>query len=156
LKIDRKIRCRAIANFRQGGGLFLVVNRDANHVSPRVIEQIDQFGRAVDILSRCGRHALDGDRMPDADSDRANFDGACGISIDFGHGTAPSQALVGRKSESGKQANKLASDLSSIHNNTLLYIHAIYIGLFYNYIQVYTLMVKDKFNLVRNCVINFS
>lgn len=83
LEIDREIGLGLAANLRQGFGVLLAIDGDADNVRARIVQGVHLFDGGSDIL-RLGRgHALDRDGIVVADRDGADLDGACWVAGNF-------------------------------------------------------------------------
>ena len=79
LQVDRQVGVRPLADFGQGLGIFVVVDRDPHDVGPGRDQIVDLRDRRLDVLRVRGRHALHGDRVRRADRNRADANRASWI-----------------------------------------------------------------------------
>ena len=83
LQVDRKVRLGLLSDLGQGGRILIAIDRDTHDIGTGLVQVVDQTDRRRNI-GRMGRsHALDRDRVPRSDRDRADADTSCGISLDL-------------------------------------------------------------------------
>ena len=76
LQIDGQICLRLLANFSQRLGVLLAIDGNPDNVCRRLVQQIHQLHRRINVLGVCRRHTLHGDWMSRANGDRADADGS--------------------------------------------------------------------------------
>ena len=83
LQVDRKVRLGLLSDLGQGDRILVAVDRYTHDVGTGSLQVVYQTDRRWNI-GRMGRsHALDRDRVPRSDRDRADADTSCGISLDL-------------------------------------------------------------------------